>query len=71
MPTSNGLRLIREVREIEPGIAVIAISGKSPEHLLLAQDYGASRVLAKPTTPEQILDAVQGALSREVSLFRL
>jgi len=70
MPKSNGLRLIREIRDIEPDIAVIAVSGKSPEHLLLAQDYGATKVLAKPIKAERILYAVQAALAREVSTPR-
>jgi CheY-like chemotaxis protein len=48
MPRSSGLRLIRELREHNFSIPVIAISGWAADQLDLAHEYGADFILFKP-----------------------
>ncbi len=61
MPSLNGLRLIRALKELHPGLPVIAVSGQNAEQLLLASDYGAVRTLIKPVDRQALLDAVEHA----------
>ena len=63
----NGLRLIREIREQDPNASIIAITGISPEHLPLAQDYGAVATLTKPIDRDVLLGAIDKALARNDS----
>jgi CheY-like chemotaxis protein len=63
MPHLNGLRLIREIREMHPDATVIAVSGVSADQLDLAADLGAVRTLFKPVTPTLLLKAVDEALA--------
>jgi two-component system, chemotaxis family, chemotaxis protein CheY len=63
MPHVNGLRLIRELREMHPEAVVIAISGVSADQLDLAADMGAIRTLYKPVLPALLLKAVDEALA--------
>jgi CheY-like chemotaxis protein len=65
MPRLNGLRLIKELVASDPGVQIIAISGISPEHLQLAEDYGAISVLTKPLQRDPLLQAVKAALARK------
>ncbi len=64
MPGIDGLRLIKEIMERNPGAAIIAISGMSPEQLPLARDYGAVQTLAKPIDRDALLATVEGVLGR-------
>src|SRR5687767_13598167 len=63
MPKLNGLRLIKEIIGSDPDASVIAISGLSPEHLPLAEDYGAVGVLPKPIERDALLRSVSAALA--------
>ena len=65
MPKLNGLRLIKELVESDPHVMIIAISGTSPEHLPLAEDYGAISVLTKPLQRDPVLRSVAAALERK------
>jgi CheY-like chemotaxis protein len=67
MPGLNGLRLIRELRERDPHLPMVAMSGISAEQLDLAQDFGAGEVLFKPVDPGTILPVLERVLSREAS----
>jgi CheY-like chemotaxis protein len=70
MPTVNGIRLIRELREQDPDAAIVAISGVAADQLPLAEDLGAIQSLAKPIDPEKLLTAVAKALDvREKGLW--
>ena len=62
MPVIGGLRMIRELCEHDEDVRVIAISSRSPEHLLHAEDYGARCALVKPVDPRDLLQAVEAAL---------
>jgi len=62
MPELSGLRLIKELTEENPRARIIAISLENADQLDLAEDYGATRTLFKPVTPETLLDAVEEVL---------
>ena len=63
MPDFNGLRFIRELREAEMYMPLIAVSGWAVDQLDLALEYGADLVLAKPVDGPRLLEAVETALS--------
>lgn len=62
MPNADGLEVIREIRRQDPEARIIAISGggRLPDqtYLRYARKFGATAVLAKPFTPEQLLSLV-------------
>lgn len=67
MPEADGIETIREIRKIDPQVAVIAISGSSPsdgnpDFLKFAAEFGANAILAKPFRAKQLIDAVNRAL---------
>lgn len=62
MPKVNGLRLIKELRKVDPDVRVIAISGVARDQLLLAEDYGALAILTKPVDRDDFMEALKGAL---------
>lgn len=68
MPRVDGIEFLKEVRAIHPGLPVIVISGGGPSAPLevkahLAQAHGATEVLFKPFEDEELLAAVDRALS--------
>lgn len=58
MPGRGGLSLISALKEVDPGAAVIAISGKSRVQLEASKVYGASKVLVKPIERAELLAAI-------------
>ena len=66
MPEKEGLETIKEIHQDSPQAAIIAISGKpgAPALLAVAQRFGASRVVQKPFTPEEILTVVEETVGR-------
>lgn len=64
MPRINGLRLIRELKEWDPGVEIIATSGVNADQLLLAEDYGAQTLLIKPWHPRDLMNAIDEAVRR-------
>jgi DNA-binding response OmpR family regulator len=65
MPGREGLEIIAELRRIDPCLKILAISGGTAKDLMLktAHSLGASKVLAKPFTPDEFLAAVNEVLS--------
>lgn len=61
MPGRDGLSLISALRSVDPGVAVIAVSGKSPSQLEASKTFGAKKVLPKPIDRSDLLDAVHEA----------
>jgi DNA-binding response OmpR family regulator len=63
MPVMDGTEVIRAVREQNPDIPVLAISGMGPEdgelYLKLARKLGANTVLRKPVHPKEVIAAIQ------------
>jgi two-component system response regulator FlrC len=59
MPGMDGFALLRSVRRVAPGTAVILITGYGSEELLArAREEGATHVLTKPFTLAEIEDVV-------------
>lgn len=63
MPHVNGLRLIRELKDLHPDALVVAISGVSADQLDLAADLGAARTLFKPVLAPLLIDTVEAVLT--------
>jgi CheY-like chemotaxis protein len=67
MPEKDGYETITEIREIMPAAKIIAISGGgnvNPQVLLdISAVLGADRVLSKPFSTEEFLDAVNYCLA--------
>ena len=65
MPQYNGTYLIEECRKKWPHLPILVMSGyPTPETISSGIRAGASRFLAKPFTPDELLEAVSKALER-------
>jgi CheY-like chemotaxis protein len=66
MPEKEGLEMIVEFRQLYSGAKIIAMSGGgrggSQATLKMARAFGAQRVLAKPFSHQEILEAVSQVL---------
>jgi len=62
MPELNGLRLIQALRQRDPSVKIIAVSGVASDQLDLAENYGAKQTLFKPISREALLTAVKEVL---------
>ena len=66
MPEVDGLEVIQELRRNDPGVRILAISGggrvDAEEYLSVARKFGASQVLSKPFTGQELKQAVESAL---------
>ena len=62
MPEKEGIETIRELRQDNPDVKIIAISGggtiKPEEYLAIAERLGVQKTLVKPFRKEEILEAV-------------
>jgi CheY-like chemotaxis protein len=61
MPGEGGTGTMRRIRDQDPRVGIIAISGGSggtPEDLATTVDHGADLALAKPFSNRDLLDAV-------------
>ncbi len=58
MPHVDGLEFIVELKSLFPDVPVIAVSGKGPELLAVAEKKGACVALSKPVDPDQLLEAI-------------
>ncbi len=61
MPRGDGIELISALTGLDPDASIIAVSGKEPENLEVAQRSGAVSVLPKPLTKKALAEAVQNA----------
>jgi CheY-like chemotaxis protein len=59
MPGMEGLETIQELRRFDPTVRVIAMSGRDPLYLKLAQRLGALAVLCKPFRLEELRTCVR------------
>jgi len=63
LPDGDGVDLVREIREREPRVPVVALSerrgGGARERVLRALEVGADEVLGKDASVEDILEAVR------------
>ena len=66
MPEVDGLEVIQQLRRDNPGVRILAISGggrvDAEEYLSVARKFGASQVLSKPFTGQELKRAVEAAL---------
>ena len=63
MPDIGGMKVLRDVKRINPALPVIMITGyASVESAVQAMKLGAAEYIEKPFEPEQLLDAVSRAL---------
>ncbi len=69
MPEKEGLETIREMKRMQSGLKIIAMSGggkiSAENYLGTAKIFGASRILEKPFSQRQIVSAVKELLSDE------
>lgn len=67
MPDMDGLELIKTIRKTHPDAPIIAMSGADPKDntffLDVSKDFGATKILAKPFIPDDLVRVVQGLLS--------
>jgi DNA-binding response OmpR family regulator len=66
MPERDGLETIIAVRELEPAVPVIAMSGQSGDstlYLHVAKKLGAQHILPKPFTLEELLGKTRMVLA--------
>jgi len=66
MPQQGGLQTVRELREADPTVRILVISGvtgASAEHLRTAVRLGADRVLPKPVNLGDLVAMVGGLLA--------
>jgi len=61
MPRGDGLELISAIKGLDPDASIVAVSGKEPHRLQLAQLAGAKLTLPKPLTKEGLIEAVERA----------
>lgn len=66
MPRKEGIETIIELREMNPDIKIIAISGGGRkgrmDFLRMAEMVGASEILAKPFQPQELLEKINNCL---------
>jgi DNA-binding NtrC family response regulator len=67
MPDCEGLELIREIRQIDRAVPILAMSGggrtRADDYLKLAMRLGASLTLAKPFSGDALIDAIETAIA--------
>jgi EAL domain-containing protein (putative c-di-GMP-specific phosphodiesterase class I) len=63
MPGLSGIELLRMIRERDPDVPVVLLSGgPTLETAMSAIEHGATRFLTKPCDPEQLKDVMRRAL---------
>lgn len=73
MPEGDGLQLIREFKEAQPEVRILAISGggkymERGDCLKMAKGLGAHAVVTKPFVQSELLDGVKLALTSEADV---
>ena len=66
MPARDGMYLMKKVKEKWPAIPVIVMSGYPTDSTVkAAADLGAATFIAKPFTPDELLETVRSVLQKE------
>ncbi|SRR6266568_6445705 len=65
MPKRDGFEVIMELRQLQPSAKIIVISGHPTRQRMLpaAAWLGAKRTIAKPFTPEEMLELIKEVLA--------
>jgi two-component system, chemotaxis family, chemotaxis protein CheY len=68
MPEMDGVETVRAVRQLDPDLPILAISGGGSfdpkDYLGIAQAFGATAVLPKPFRPAELVDVVSQLLAQ-------
>jgi DNA-binding response OmpR family regulator len=68
MPEKDGIETIRDLRRLDPGVPIVAMSGSGPagdvNFLAAAGKLGADRTIAKPFEADLVLGTVAALLQR-------
>jgi CheY-like chemotaxis protein len=68
MPNQEGIETIEQLRQLTPALPIIAISGGgrtgNRDVLAMAAKVGASRTMAKPFRPRELVQAIAGLLTQ-------
>ncbi|MEW6665001.1 MAG: response regulator [Thermodesulfobacteriota bacterium] len=68
MPGRDGLSLMREVKKKWPQIPIIAMSGyATPETIDEVSRTGVAKFIAKPFTPDELIEAFRKVIAKEES----
>ena len=59
MPEQEGIETIREIRQSDPDLRIMVISGSHPDSLRMAIMLGGTVGVLKPFSREQLLAAVR------------
>mgnify|MGYP003859481625 CR=1 FL=1 len=66
LPDTDGLELLKEIREIKPGMPVIIMTSYADIRIAVkAMQNGAYEYVTKPVNPDEILLTINNALKRE------
>lgn len=66
MPVHDGMYLMRKVKEIRPELPIIVMSGYPTEETIkTAEAQGAATFIAKPFTPEELLNTILSVIGKE------
>jgi DNA-binding NtrC family response regulator len=66
MPVHDGMYLMRKVKEKWPRLPVIVMSGyPTAETVQAAEQLGAVTFIAKPFTPDELLETLRSVLAKE------
>jgi CheY-like chemotaxis protein len=71
MPQLDGLELLNALREEDPWVRVIAMSGVTARKLNEAARSGAHAILVKPVDPRELVQAISSALDEPDALDSL
>jgi CheY-like chemotaxis protein len=75
MPDEDGLKVIMKMKEIKPGIKIIAISGGGKagpgNYLDLAKALGADEIFSKPFSINDLIKKIENLLAPEQHLEKI
>jgi CheY-like chemotaxis protein len=69
MPYKDGIQTIEELRQLQPSLPIVVMTGAPPARWPIHMLYGQPaemHILAKPMTQEMLLDTMREALGEEV-----
>ncbi len=66
MPGQDGFEMIRRARKIQPAIPILMMTGYlTTKTMEKGRRYGADNYIAKPFTPDELIDAVRKTTIRQ------
>ena len=63
MPGKDGFDLIREIRDLDPGAHIIAITGAGVHNIPVAHEIGATKFFEKPVSPSELIKVAEELLA--------